>query len=210
MLSVISHVDRAAHEGVLADMHHDRKRVFVDLLKWDIPVLEEKYEIDQFDDANAIYLVVTDSAREVHLGSVRLLPSVRPHILGDIFPQLCSGTVPRGDDVWEITRLCISPDVISMRQGMQVRRQLAIGLTEFALLHGIERYTLVSTAAHLPQLLAIGWDCEPLGLPTQVGDQLLCATQINVTPATLAYLRQSTRTRRPVLDLRAEPLAMAA
>lgn len=210
MLSVISNGDRAMHAGVLADMHRDRKRVFVDLLKWDVPVLEETFEIDQFDDENAIYLVVTDAARAKHLGSVRLLPSVRPHILGDIFPQLCAGAVPTGDDVWEITRLCISPDVCSMRQGMNVRRQLAIGLTEFALLHSIERYTLVSNAAHLPQLLAIGWDCEPLGLPLDIEGQRLCATQINITPATLAYLRQTTRLARPVLDLGPEALALAA
>jgi LuxR family quorum-sensing system transcriptional regulator CciR len=35
-----------------------RKSVFVDLLKWDVPVLEGRYEVDQFDDQHATYLIV--------------------------------------------------------------------------------------------------------------------------------------------------------
>src|SRR3546814_10692398 len=36
-------------DGVLRAMFAARKSVFVDLLKWDVPVLEGRYEIDQFD-----------------------------------------------------------------------------------------------------------------------------------------------------------------
>ena len=38
-------------------MFEARKRVFVDLLKWDVPVLDDAYEIDQFDTPDASYLV---------------------------------------------------------------------------------------------------------------------------------------------------------
>src|SRR3546814_5073717 len=57
-----------------------RKSVFVDLLKWDVPVLEGRYEIDQFDDEYARYLILADRG-DGHLGSARLLPTMRPHIL---------------------------------------------------------------------------------------------------------------------------------
>ena len=182
--------------GVAAAMHRDRKRVFVDTLGWKVPVIDGEFEVDQFDDEHATYLVVADHTDpRRHLGSVRLLPSNRPHILGDIFPELCEGTVPRGPDVMEITRLCIAPDAGGVRAGMQVRRQLAIGLTEFALLHDIATYTLVCVVPHLPQVLAVGWDVEPLGLPVPIDGQMLCAARVNITPATLSLLRQSSFTR---------------
>lgn len=174
----------------MAGMHRDRKAVFVDQLGWKVPVVAEEFEVDQFDDEHATYLVVTDSAAAPrHLGSVRLLASTRPHILGDIFPQLAMDGPPRGRDVIEITRLCIAPGLSGLRSLMDVRRQLAIGLTEYALLHDITRYTLVCLAQHLPQVLAFGWDVEPLGMPQSFDGQLLCAAQVNISPATLERLR---------------------
>ena len=40
-------------DRLLRTMFEARKRVFVDLLKWDVPVLEGAYEIDQFDTREA-------------------------------------------------------------------------------------------------------------------------------------------------------------
>src|SRR3546814_20085103 len=66
-------------DGVLRAMFAPRKSVFVDLLKWHVPVLEGRYEIDQFDDEYARYLILADSG-DGHLGSARLLPTMRPQI----------------------------------------------------------------------------------------------------------------------------------
>src|SRR3546814_8386098 len=66
-------------DGVLRAMFAARKSVFVDLLKWDVPVLEGRYEIDQFDDEYARYLILADRG-DGHLGSARLLPTMRPQI----------------------------------------------------------------------------------------------------------------------------------
>lgn len=88
---------------LLRAMFEARKRVFVDLLKWDVPVLDGRYEVDQFDDEHAVYLIVADQQGE-HAGSARLLKSIRPHILDTLFPGLCAAPPPRASDVLEITR----------------------------------------------------------------------------------------------------------
>ena len=93
---------------MLRAMFAARKRVFVDLLKWDVPVLDGSYEIDQFDTPAATYVVLTEADGE-HRASARLLETGGPHILADLFPQLCCGPVPRGRDTREITRFCIDP-----------------------------------------------------------------------------------------------------
>src|SRR3546814_13988791 len=75
-----------------------RKEVFIDLLKWDLPVLAGAYELDQFDDPDAEYLILIDGKGR-HRASARLLRTDRPHLLGDLYPHLCDGPVPTGPTV---------------------------------------------------------------------------------------------------------------
>lgn len=85
----VSASSRPFSEPPLQAMFAARKRVFVDLLHWDVPVLEGCYEVDQFDDRHAEYLIV-GGGDERHLASTRLLETTRPHILDSLFPQLPS------------------------------------------------------------------------------------------------------------------------
>jgi N-acyl-L-homoserine lactone synthetase len=78
----------------LRAMFRARKRVFVDLLGWDVPVIDGRFEIDQFDDEHAVYLIVTLPDGR-HAGSARLLRTTRPHILDTLFPGLCAAPPPR-------------------------------------------------------------------------------------------------------------------
>jgi acyl-homoserine lactone synthase len=82
---------------------------------------------------------------------------------------------------------------------MRVRQRLMIAMVEFALLYGIKRFTLVSHMAYLSAILAIGMDCEPLGLPQPFADQTVGALAINITPETLAYLRKRANQVGPLL-----------
>ncbi|EKU74945.1 hypothetical protein HMPREF9718_02473 [Sphingobium yanoikuyae ATCC 51230] len=63
------HIDE---DMVLRAMFEARKRVFIDLLKWDLPVLADRYEVDHFDTPDAQYLVLTDTELH-HRASTRLL-----------------------------------------------------------------------------------------------------------------------------------------
>lgn len=103
MVTIAQSVPVPLRLPALREMFEARKRVFVDLLKWDIPVLDQRFEIDQFDDEHATYLIVPDEAGG-HAGSARLLETGRPHILDTLFPDLCEAPLPRGPKVLEITR----------------------------------------------------------------------------------------------------------
>ena len=52
-----------ATDKLLAAMFEARKNVFVDLLGWDVPVLEQRFEIDQFDDQHATYIILSGCRR---------------------------------------------------------------------------------------------------------------------------------------------------
>jgi acyl-homoserine lactone synthase len=201
MVQVIDRRNRDQERDTLLAMHADRKTVFVDRLKWRVPVVDDRYEMDEFDDEHAIYLVAADPATGEHLGSVRLLPTTRRHLLGDVFPMLVEGEVPRGADVMEITRLCTSPRLADWETHNAVRERLATALIEYGLTVGITRYTMMTHTAYLSQLLATGWDVEPLGLPKEIGGQMLGALQVNVRPETLRVFRSKFGLAENVLRL---------
>jgi acyl-homoserine lactone synthase len=164
-----------------------RKRVFVDLLKWDVPVLAGAYEVDQFDDVHARYLVLTD-AEGAHLGSTRLLPTTRPHLLDSLYPELCADEPPRGSDIFEVTRFCLERS-LNARERRAVRNTLVTALADHALAAGISAYTAIAEIGWFQQILAFGWRCWPLGFPKDVGGKQLVALRIEIdadTPARLA------------------------
>jgi N-acyl-L-homoserine lactone synthetase len=173
-------------DRTLRAMFEDRKSVFVDLLKWDVPVLDGRFELDQFDDGNATYLIIADEDGD-HLGSARLLPTDRPHILGSMFAHLCAAPPPTGPAVAEITRFCLS-----RRRGASSRRHirncLVTALTWHALENGIRTYTGVAEMAWLQQILAFGWDCRPLGVPVRSACGMIGALAIEIRPDTPALL----------------------
>ncbi len=168
-------------------MLEDRKRLFVDLLGWNIAPADGRYEVDQFDGDRVAYLVAHDHD-EPHLGSMRLLPSTGPHILADLFPDLCDGAIPRGPETYEITRLCL-PARHGARRRLAIRHRLISAMVDHALATGITRMTGVVEASFLEQVLVMGWRAVPLGRPQRIGGALLGAFLIEIdrsTPERLA------------------------
>ena len=174
-------------DRALAGMFEARKQVFVDLLKWDLPVLDGRYEIDQFDDCHARYLIVAD-ADGVHLGSARILPSERQHILGALFPDLCHSGIPIGAGIAEITRFCLGRNQNAVER-RHTRNRLVSAIVRHALINHIHLYTGVAELEWLQQILAFGWTCRPLGPPRCFAGAMLGALAIEIgddTPALLA------------------------
>lgn len=177
----------SADEEVLRAMFAARKSVFVDLLKWNVPVVAGKYERDQFDDEHATYLVLTDSEGS-HLGSTRLLPTDRPHILGTLYPELCAEGVPTGANIREVTRFCLDRRLRAAER-RQVRDTLVCALATHAREHGIASYSAIAQMGWFQQILAFGWRCRPLGLPQRCDGALLAALRIDIDARTSALLQ---------------------
>lgn len=186
MAQLLSTTIQTREDDVLKAMFAARKRVFIDLLKWDIPALDGKYEIDGFDNEHCHYLILTDR-NGGHLASARLLPTTRPHILDTLFPELCEGGAPVGETIFEITRFCLERD-LNAAERRTARNQLVTALVEHALASGVERYTGVAELAWLQQILSFGWDCRPLGLPVRNTCGVIGGIDIRITAETPALL----------------------
>jgi N-acyl-L-homoserine lactone synthetase len=170
-------------------MFEARKRVFVDLLGWDVPVRAGLYEIDQFDTPAATYVILRDDTGG-HRASARLLPTNRPHILADLFPTLCEGPIPRGVSVREITRFCIDPQ-LTRTERRAARNDLVSSLVDFALFGGIESYTAVASVPWFNQIERFGWQCSSLGPARRLSGELLIGLKIDIDAATVSSLQQT-------------------
>lgn len=186
MLHVVQSAARPESDAVLRAMFEARKSVFVDLLKWDVPVLDGRYEVDQFDDVHATYLILAEPDG-THLGSARLLPTTRPHILDSFYAELCEEAPPQSPDTFEITRFCLDRR-LNARERRQVRDTLVTALVDHALATGITAYSAIAEMGWYQQILAFGWRCMPLGLPKVIDGTMLAALRIEITPETPALL----------------------
>jgi len=170
-----------------ASMFRDRKTLFVDLLGWNVPVVDAQFEIDRYDGDAALYLIALDDDGH-HVGSMRLLPTVPGHLLSDLFAALCDGAVPRGRTIMEITRLCL-PQRLGCAGRLGVRNRLITAMVDYALAAGVTAFTGVVTASYREQVLAMGWRAEPLGPPRSREGAELGAFRLEIdadTPALLA------------------------
>ncbi|MFF4622290.1 acyl-homoserine-lactone synthase [Nonomuraea jabiensis] len=82
-----------------------RHTVFHERLRWDVDSFHGR-ERDFYDDCDPVYVIgYAEDCREV-AGCCRLLPTVGPYMLRDVFPEaLRGGQAPCDPAVWELSRL---------------------------------------------------------------------------------------------------------
>ncbi|MBA4752083.1 MAG: GNAT family N-acetyltransferase [Sphingopyxis sp.] len=183
MLKLVDRSNRTREHVVLRSMFEERKRVFVDELGWDLPLLAGLYEVDQFDDGHATYLIVADRD-DRHLASARLLQTTRVSSIETLYPDLVDGGAPKGRDVVEITRLFLSCREDSDRY-QEVRDLLLAGLVNFAVQAGVQTYTTVAYPEHRSFIANLGWTCRQLGQPLSHAGRQAIALRIETDGATL-------------------------
>ncbi|MEZ5647396.1 MAG: acyl-homoserine-lactone synthase [Alphaproteobacteria bacterium] len=123
----------------LRNMFRLRHRVFKERLGWDVTSVDGE-ERDQFDDLNPVYIVVLDDQRDV-IGCWRLLPTMGPYMLADVFPALMDGRMAIHDPmIWECSRFAV--DCSGHRENnlaavASVTYELFMGLASFCVPRGI-------------------------------------------------------------------------
>lgn len=91
------------HPPLLTRMARYRHRVFVEKPGWQLHC-RDALELDQFDRDDTVYVIAQNEDGEV-ICTARLLPTTRPYLLGEVFPQLLNGAAPpEVPEVWELSR----------------------------------------------------------------------------------------------------------
>lgn len=197
MLFIVSAENRALFGADIDQMHRQRKRVFVDRCGWRIPTVRDM-EIDAYDRDDTIYLIAKETADAPVTGSLRLLPTDKPHLMRDVFSAACGGAPPRGPSIWEASRFCIAPEVRSRRARVGLVPQFICGVLETALLFGVERIVFATHRGLLPIVLDCGWSAMRLGASIPDGDDEITAVGACISPEGLRNVRRRFRITGPV------------
>lgn len=109
-MNIVTGTGDSLTAGQLFDMAHYRYKVFVEKLAWDLSP-RGRLELDRFDRRDTLYVMARKDDGGVR-GVARLLPTNRPYLLADAFPQLLGPCpAPRNSAVWELSRFAaIDPD----------------------------------------------------------------------------------------------------
>lgn len=192
MIFIVDATNRMRFATDLLLMHRHRKAVFVDGLGWNIPVIDH-FEIDRYDRDDTTYLLAKHDADGPVLASARLLPTIRPHLMIDLFSSACSGRIPCGPSIWEVSRFCVSPAVKSQRERVSLFGEIICGIIETATFHQVRQVIFSVNAASLPLTLACGWNARRLGPTLPDGTDQLTAITADIDADGLAKVRRRFR-----------------
>ncbi|ODN72569.1 acyl-homoserine-lactone synthase [Methylobrevis pamukkalensis] len=175
MIHVLSADNAHLHQDTLDACFRLRHRVFVETRGWSDLARPDGREIDQFDTASAVHFVSTDRHGCI-LAYARLLPTTGPHLLADVYPQLCArAEIPRGPQIAEWTRHLVNPDAVRGAAAVQASNALILGILEWCHARGITHATCQGDPLWITRTLQLGFGVEPLGLPLEIGGETVIA-----------------------------------
>lgn len=165
---------------LLDSMYRLRSEVFHDRLGWDVRV-EHGREHDWFDLIGPHYLIAHEHGMQA-LGCCRLLPTLGPNMLRDIFPSLLDGApAPAAPSTWEISRFAISDRCAGEGFGFgDLPAAMLADMFHFAASRGVEEIVGVTSAPIERMLRHLGLHVERLGTPRRIGRVLSLAFRMPV------------------------------
>ncbi len=176
-------------ENLTSDLYfrvaHYRHQVFVEKLGWSL-VSQNGKEADQFDRADTVYVVAQDQDDQIS-GCARLLPTDKPYLLGEVFPQLLPQGLPLpcSSEIWELSRFA-AVDLThqnAVHEG-QFSSEVAIGLLQAAIecaaKKGAKRLITVSPVGVERLLRKAGFYAHRAGPPMIINGYPLFACWIDI------------------------------
>jgi N-acyl-L-homoserine lactone synthetase len=190
---IVTPANRGRYAAELREMHRLRHEIFAEQLGWTACQADDGLDRDEFDDDHAVYLIAAEHGK-VH-GSLRLLPTWRRCMASEKFSAwLNAGAFEPAPDTWEWTRW--APGTVQQpRSLVKARSALIVGAVEFAVSRGVRTYVAFCETKFVTQLIELGWEPEPLGLPRPYDQGTAIAVKWAVRPGQLEAARLMFRTQ---------------
>lgn len=183
-LEIIGGTSESLSTEVFERIARYRHRVFIETLGWELPG-HAGMELDQFDRHDTIYMAAREEDGRL-VGTARILPTDRPYLLGEVFPQLMGDAAPPcRSDIWEVSRFAaVDFDEATSHPMSQfsspVTRALLGEVLKLAAACGVRRLITVSPLGVERLLRRLGVAAHRAGPPVVVNGQALFACWIEV------------------------------
>lgn len=202
MIFVVHATNRSHFAADLAAMHRQRKIAFVDRAGWKIPVVADR-EVDRYDlSEDTVYLLAMDEPNGPVLASTRLLTTIGPHLMRDLYPTSYQAALPFGPTTWEISRFCTAPGIRARSKRLSLLWETICGIMETALGRGIIQLIFAANRALLPLALECGWAAKTIGPTINDGNDQVTPVVALITPDGLRAVRDRYGVPEPVIRLR--------
>lgn len=175
---------RAGEHGLgaplLDSMYRLRSDVFHKRLGWDVRV-EDGREHDWFDLIGPHYVVAHDGDSRA-LGCCRLLPTLGPNMLRDIFPGLLDGSpAPASASIWEVSRFALCDEGTQGGFGFSdISSSIIAEVFRFIAAQGAESLVGVTSAPFERMMRHMGLQVERLGAARRIGNVMSLAFSMPV------------------------------
>ena len=165
MVQIIMHHNAHLYKDTLRSMYEMRYRVAVGEWGWNIPGVPAGFDKDRFDTNDTIYFVCLDPTERKVLACARLNPTMKPHLLSDVFANRCvTGDVPRAAEVYELSRYIVDHGAMTQVQQKAVRGRIVSAVNKFCLEAGVTHVTFLSYMSSYARTIKY-WETRPLGPP---------------------------------------------
>ena len=198
----------ARHVPLIEGMYRLRHTVFSERLKW-TSLNPDGREVDRFDQLNPVYLICRNRDGVV-IGCWRLLPTTGPYMLKDIFAHLLGGhEAPEREDIWEISRFAIDPNLRqyqSLGAVSHIVGQMLVELVDFADRNGIRRIVAASDIRFDRILARAGLCTRHFAPPVRMENSLAVAGWADINDENRAAIEE--RLERSVRPFPLDPAAI--
>lgn len=186
MIRIIQGV-KAAAGGELEAAFRFRHRIFVEEAGWEALRRPDGLERDQFDDDEAVHFLLYGSSGLI--GYQRLLPTTRPYLLSEIYPQLCDDAVPSCATVYEWTRFAVErPFRGDGRSLGHAGAQLVLAFVEWGMANGVKSVVVELEPIQMLKFVQCHFLAYPLGVAHEVNGRDVVAVQAHFDRRTRARL----------------------
>ncbi len=124
-------------KGDLWIQHHGlRYQSFVDRQGWEVPS-HDQLEWDQYDNPRAIYILISEQGR--CLACCRLISTIHPYMIEEVFPDFLPYAPPKKPNVWEASRIAVDSSLTAVKRN-QALQELILAIQQFGIDQGIDKY----------------------------------------------------------------------
>ena len=198
MIHIVTAENIGAYQHEMEQAYRLRHNVFVDEMGWEDLRKPDGREIDQFDDGRAVHMLYVED--DSVAGYQRMLPTMRPHLLTEVLPNLCEGDFPVGPHVWEWTRYCVTRGHRDRGRILSPAGNLLLSsIVEWGLESGVTKIIIEMNPLWLLRLVQLNFRVTPLGLPQQIGKDSIVAVTAAFDRRTLRKLQETRGNDMPAI-----------
>ncbi|MDH4440748.1 MAG: acyl-homoserine-lactone synthase [Rhizobium sp.] len=185
---------RTIQEANLLHLHYQlRARVFSERLGWEVDV-SAGCESDGFDALRPTYVLAIAETGQL-AGCARLLPSLGPTMVADVFPSLLAdGQLIGHAAVIESSRFCVDTTLAEGRGDGSIHEAtltMFAGIIEWCFANGYTEIVTVTDLRFERILARVGWPLQRLGEPKKIGVTMAAAGLLPANAETFFRLRPS-------------------